>query len=1136
MPLPSSINTREANKFVEDAAGNVAVRVVATDGTGSDLAVAEDSIHTTGDAGIAAMAVRNDAGTGLAADGDYINLTTNSVGALYVTGGGGGVEYVEDAAAAADPTGSAQILVRLDTPATLTDTDGDNVARRGTDYGAAYSQIVTSAGAFVDSFGGGTQYTEAAVDATITGTALMMEDAGDTLRAATGDVTNGLDVDVTRVIPGTGATNLGKAEDAAHVSADTGIAMLGVRSADILPNTPDTNDDYAIPNIDSKGRMRVSPGGQHAYDTFAVTTGWTVFNDDAANIATNLDHVTGVGSLTFDKVNGTANTVFALIQKTITSVNLNGVATGSLFMQTVMKIPNLTNVVNVVMRYGTDNTNYNEWKIDPSDITINQWTIFRAALGSSQGSTGNGWDLTAITYIAVGLEFSSESDTLSGILVDSLTSTGGQVNSSDTSTEVTAGATNVNLQKVGGSTTDKGAGNASTGSQRVVIATDDVNLASINTDAGTIAGAVAAGQMQVDIVADGAGLALAANQLADGHNVTVDNASIAVTGTFFQATQPVSAATLPLPSGASTSAAQLPDGHAVTIDNIVSNEVFIRGSQTAGSPVDGEVVTIQGIASGTVVPVSGTVTATPTGTQNVDITAQTLANLQIQSNSANIATETTVATLATEATLGTIDTDTGNIDTNTTNIPNVIGTDGGVGPTSVLSVGGTESGGNIQEVLVSSTGAVQVDVLSGGGGGEQTLGTDLFAEASDTGIYAAVVRSDALASLVDTTNEATAMQVNNIGALYVEAVQTTAGSLNMTEASAATIATNTTDLNNAIGTDGAVGPTRAMSIAGTNAGNLQEIAVDATGNLQVDIVADAAGLALAANQLADGHDVTIDNLVSDEVFIRGSQSAGSPVDGEVVTIQGIASGTVVPVSGTVTATPSGTQNVDITAQTLANLQVQSNSVNIATETTAAAILVDTAIMSEWDNAASDGASVTGALAHDAPDAGIEPVKVGLNTVNMGTDPTEVSAADDLTDAYATRAGIMFVQPGHPNLLTKSWNITDADGAQTDLNLLAAVVAATDVCVVTGVSVNTDAATTAGTQVRIGFGATNTPALDAAGVLISAAGIPPGGGQVLGFNGGMVGRGASGEELRMTSQDAVGGSVDVVVSYYIISNS
>ena len=43
--------------------------------------------------------------------------------------------------------------------------------------------------------------------------------------------------------------------------------------------------------------------------------------------------------------------------------------------------------------------------------------------------------------------------------------------------------------------------------------------------------------------------------------------SLTVDGTFFQATQPVSAAALPLPAGAATSANQLADGHNVTNDN-----------------------------------------------------------------------------------------------------------------------------------------------------------------------------------------------------------------------------------------------------------------------------------------------------------------------------------------------------------------------------------------------------------------------------------------------------------------------------------------------------------------------------------------------------------------------------------------
>ena len=67
---------------------------------------------------------------------------------------GGGTQYTEDAAAAADPVGNATILVRADTPGAVTGTDGDNVAQRGTNFGAGYVQVVDSVGNFVDKFGG----------------------------------------------------------------------------------------------------------------------------------------------------------------------------------------------------------------------------------------------------------------------------------------------------------------------------------------------------------------------------------------------------------------------------------------------------------------------------------------------------------------------------------------------------------------------------------------------------------------------------------------------------------------------------------------------------------------------------------------------------------------------------------------------------------------------------------------------------------------------------------------------------------------------------------------------------------------------------------------------------------------------
>lgn len=68
---------------------------------------------------------------------------------------------------------------------------------------------------------------------------------------------NGLDVDVTGVVPGTGATNLGKAEDSPHTTGDVGVFMLGVRSdadADF-----GAAGDYTPISTDAGGNQNVRP-------------------------------------------------------------------------------------------------------------------------------------------------------------------------------------------------------------------------------------------------------------------------------------------------------------------------------------------------------------------------------------------------------------------------------------------------------------------------------------------------------------------------------------------------------------------------------------------------------------------------------------------------------------------------------------------------------------------------------------------------------------------------------------------------------------------------------------------------------------------------------------------------------------
>ena len=87
-----------------------------------------------------------------------------------------------------------------------------------------------------------------------------------------GDATNGIDVDVTRVIPGTSATHLGKARDSAIGATDTGVAMLGVRRDTPTAETPAAGD-YIVPQFSANGEAWVRTAGELADDSaFTVAT------------------------------------------------------------------------------------------------------------------------------------------------------------------------------------------------------------------------------------------------------------------------------------------------------------------------------------------------------------------------------------------------------------------------------------------------------------------------------------------------------------------------------------------------------------------------------------------------------------------------------------------------------------------------------------------------------------------------------------------------------------------------------------------------------------------------------------------------------------------------------------------------
>lgn len=156
-------------------------------------------------------------------------------------------------------------------------------------------------------------------------------------------------------------------------------------------------------------------------DDLDATTGWAALGNDTTNLATTTKHVSGTAALTFDKANGAANTVFAAIAKTLTSVNLGSVKMHD-SVQLSLYVSSITDVAYGFIRLGTDSSNYNEWRIPLTNIIAGVFQTHNVPLGEPTyaGITGNGWNPGAVTYACIGVAFNAESNTLTGIVVEQL--------------------------------------------------------------------------------------------------------------------------------------------------------------------------------------------------------------------------------------------------------------------------------------------------------------------------------------------------------------------------------------------------------------------------------------------------------------------------------------------------------------------------------------------------------------------------------------------------------------------------------------------------------------------------------------------------------------------------------------------
>ena len=169
----------------------------------------------------------------------------------------------------------------------------------------------------------------------------------------------------------------------------------------------------------------------------------------------------------------------------------------------------------------------------------------------------------------------------------------------------------------------------------------------------------------------------------------------------------------------------------------------------------------------------------------------------------------------------------------------------------------------------------------------------------------------------------------------------------------------------------------------------------------------------------------------------------------------------------------------------------------------------------------------GSIQHDFPDAG-NPNKMGMRAINHKVAPVEVSV-NDVTNWYANRSGVPFVIGGHPDIITSGMYTT---AVQTNLALLS--YPANYKIVVTEIEAMCDKANTVDVGVYAGFHSTTTPV--GLGQLFRHPGIAAGSGIVKGTGAGILGIGASGDKLLVTSEVPTTGGLNVAFSYYVINES
>lgn len=281
---------------------------------------------------------------------------------------------------------------------------------------------------------------------------------------------------VSQIVPGVAATNLGKAEDAAHTTGDVGVLALAVRKDGVAEALSD-DGDYTPLQVNEDGILKAESQQHLHIDECEATVGWSVLGNDTGSFATTTNHTWGANALEFDKADSGDDTVFAGIQKTLSSVDFNAYEKGGGFFLWNLYISTIADIDYAFLRLGTDSSNYNEFRVAGTDLSIG-WNPIRMPVFHPSSVVGNGWDSSDIDYVVVGVAFDDEADTLTDIAVDHISINTGLQTSSDITAQISSDVSSPNvIVRAWGNAVDTNAGNVSANTLRTVLATNQARLA-----------------------------------------------------------------------------------------------------------------------------------------------------------------------------------------------------------------------------------------------------------------------------------------------------------------------------------------------------------------------------------------------------------------------------------------------------------------------------------------------------------------------------------------------------------------------------------------------------------------------------------------------------------------------------------